>query len=181
MTKKQEFIIVDVDSIHPNSKKLEMYQTPENYENIKRNIESEGIIEPLLVNKNSKEIISGNLRYQVAKDLGINEVPVLYQVIDQEEMDIKSISTNQQRKKSYSEILKEIEFFEEYYNIKKGQRTDLNKEFKEIKEARDEFLKTHPRDTSDKLKAIKKMALKLYGKDSKNYKKVFKSIDDSKT
>jgi len=181
MAKKDMGTLVNINSIHPNKKKLEMYQNPENYETIKGNIEIEGIIEPLIVNEKTKEIISGNLRYQVAKDLGINEVPVLFQEIDQEEMDIKSISTNQQRKKSYSEILKEIEFFEEFYKIKKGQRTDLNKELKEIKEKRDEFLGTVPRDTSDKLKAISKMASDLYGEGSKKYASIFKSIDNHKT
>jgi ParB/RepB/Spo0J family partition protein len=181
MAKKNEVTMVNIDSIHPNKKKLEMYQTPENYENIKRSIENEGIIEPLLVNEITKEIISGNLRYQVARDLGIKEVPALFQEIDQEDMDIKSISTNQQRKKSYSEILKEIQFFEEYYKIKKGQRTDLNKEYKEIKEKRDESLKSIPRDTLDKLKNIDKMATALYGKGSKKYKSIFKSLDNHKT
>ncbi|RLD99550.1 MAG: hypothetical protein DRJ13_09755, partial [Bacteroidetes bacterium] len=148
---------------------------------IKRSIESEGIIEPLLVNENTKEIISGNLRYQVAKDLGINIVPVLYQEIDQEEMDIKSISTNQQRKKSYTEILKEIQFFEEYYKVKKGQRTDLNQDLKKIKDTRDELLKTVSRDTFDKIKSIDKMASDLYGKGSKKYESVFNSLDNNKT
>lgn len=181
MKKKSEVILVDITTIHPNKKKLEMYQTPENYNNIKWSIENEGIIEPLLVNEKTEEIISGNLRYQVALDLGIKEVPVLFQGVEQEEMDIKSISTNQQRKKTVTEILKEIQFFEEYYKIKKGQRTDLNKEYKKIKETRDEFLKTISRDTYDKIKAIDKMATDLYGKDSHKYNSVFSSLNKSKT
>lgn len=181
MKKKSEVILVDITTIHPNKKKLEMYQTPENYNNIKWSIENEGIIEPLLVNEKTKEIISGNLRYQVAKDLGIAEVPVLFQDVEQEEMDIKSISTNLQRKKSYTEILREAKFFEEYYQVKKGQRTDLNQEVKLIKEKRDEFLKTIPRDTLDKLKSIDKMATVLYGKESEKYKSIFKSLDNQKT
>lgn len=181
MEKKSEVILVNINTIHPNKKKLEMYQTPENYNNIKWSIENEGIIEPLLVNEKTKEIISGNLRYQVAVDLGIKEVPVLFQGVEQEEMDIKSISTNQQRKKTVTEILKEIQFFEEYYKIKKGQRTDLNKEYKKIKETRDEFLKTISRDTYDKIKAIDKMATDLYGKDSHKYNRVFSSLNKSKT
>jgi DNA modification methylase len=181
MTAKREVRRVNINEIHPNKKKLEMYQTPENYENIKQSIEKEGIIEPLIVNNKTHEIISGNLRYQVAKDLGITVVPVLYQDIDQEEMDIKSISTNQQRKKSYSEILKEMNFFEEHYKIKKGQRTDLNPELKKIKEERDEFIKAVPRDTRDKLKAIDKMASELYGEESKKYKSVLASLDNHKT
>lgn len=181
MEKKSEVILVNINTIHPNKKKLEMYQTPENYNNIKWSIENEGIIEPLLVNEKTKEIISGNLRYQVAKDLGIVEVPVLFQDVEQEEMDIKSISTNLQRKKSYTEILREAKFFEEYYQVKKGQRTDLNQEVKLIKEKRDEFLKTIPRDTLDKLKSIDKMATVLYGKESEKYKSIFKSLDNQKT
>ena len=172
---------VNIDEIHPNRKKLEMYQTPENYEIIKLNIEREGIIEPLLVNEETHEIISGNLRFQAAKELGITIVPVLFQNIDQEEMDIKSISTNQQRKKSYSEILREMKFFEQHYQIKKGQRTDLNPEKKKLKEERDNFLKSISRDTQVKLTAIDKMTSDLYGEGSKKYKSVLASLDKSKT
>jgi len=121
------------------------------------------------------------LRFQVAKDLGITLVPVIFQNIDQEEMDIISISTNQQRKKSYSEILKELNFFEEHYKIKKGQRTDLNPDLKNLKEKRDKFMKAVPRDTRDKLKAVDKMASELFGKESKQYKNVFTSLDKHKT
>lgn len=181
MKKKSEVILMSINSIHPNKKKLEMYQTPENYNNIKWSIENEGIIEPLLVNKKTKEIISGNLRYQVALELGIKEVPVLFQDVEQEEMDIKSISTNQQRKKSYSEILRELNFFEEHYKIKPGQRTDLNPELKKLKEERDKLYQTVPRDTRDKLKAIDKMASDLYGVGSKKYKSVLASLDNYKT
>lgn len=172
---------VNIDEIHPNRKKLEIYQTPENFEIIKLNIEREGIIEPLLVNEDTHEIISGNLRFQAAKELGITIVPVLFQNIDQEEMDIKSISTNQQRKKSYSEILREMKFFEQHYQIKKGQRTDLNPEKKKLKEERDNFLKSISRDTQVKLNAIDKMASDLYGEGTKKYKSVLASLDKSKT
>lgn len=64
MNKKSEFTLVNIDTIHPNQRKLEMYQTPENYNSIKLNIERVGIIEALLVNRKTYEIISGNLRYQ---------------------------------------------------------------------------------------------------------------------
>lgn len=181
MTAKREVRQVNIDDIHPNKKKLEIYQTPENYDNIKQNIEREGIIEPLIVNEKTHEIISGNLRYQVAMELGITIVPVLYKDIDQEEMDVKSISTNQQRKKSFSEILKELKFFEEHYQIKRGQRTDLNPELKKIKEERDKFIKAVPRDTREKLKAIDKLANDLHGVDLKEYKKMLASLDNHKT
>ena len=65
-------------------------------------------------------------------------------------MDVKSVSANQQRIKSYSEILKEIEFFEQHFKIKKFQRTDLDPEMKKIKENRDAALKGISRTTREK-------------------------------
>jgi len=166
----------------PNKKKQEVYQDkPQNYEEIKRNIKEHGIIEPLLVNKKTNVLISGNLRLQIAIELGLKEVPVIFQEIERKEMDIKSISTNQQRIKSHLEILKEIEFFEEHYKIKKGQRTDLNPELKKIKEDRDSFLKAHSRTTREKIKAIASLAEGIYGKDSEAFNGVFNSLDNGKT
>ena len=78
-------------------------------------------------------------------------------------------------------ILKEIQFFEEYYKVKKGQRTDLNQDLKKIKDTRDELLKTVSRDTFDKIKSIDKMASDLFGKGSKKYESVFNSLDNNKT
>jgi len=69
MVKKDVVVLVNINSICPNKKKLEMYQPPENYDNIKSSIENEGIIEPLIVNDKTKEIISGNIRYQIALSL----------------------------------------------------------------------------------------------------------------
>jgi len=157
-----------------------MYQVPENYDSIKLNIMEHGIIEPLLVNKETNVVISGNLRLQIAGELNIEKVPVIFKEIEKKEMDIKSISTNQNRIESYFEILKEIEFFENHYKVKKGGRTDLDPKQKEIKEKRDKFLKSVTRDTRDKVKMIDQIATKLYGKDSKKYKQVFNSLDSNK-
>ncbi len=65
-----------------------------------------------------------------------------------------------------------------YYNIKKGQRTDLNPELKKKKEQRDKALSYMSSDTIDKLKSIDKMATELYGKNSKEYQKIFQKLDD---
>jgi DNA modification methylase len=181
MKKKNAVTLVKTSLLIPNKKKKEMYETPENYDSIKLNIEDQGIIEPLLVNKETMEVISGNIRLQIALELNIKEVPVIFEKVDNDQMDIKSISTNQNRIKSYMEILKEIEFYEEHYKVKKGGRTDLDQEQKEIKSKRDSFLKSVTRDTRDKIKMIDKLATELYGKDSIKYKRVFQSLDNKKT
>ncbi len=78
-------------------------------------------------------------------------------------------------------ILREIKFFENYYKISKGQRTDLNPVLKKIKEERDNQLKSVPKSTQENLKRIDSMAAKLYRDGSKAYLNVFKSMDNHKT
>jgi len=119
MKEKDKITQVNPSTLIPNKTKIDIYQRPENYEEIKLNIEKHGILEPLLVNKKTNVIISGNLRLQIAIELGLEEIPVIFQVINEKEMSVKSISTNQQRVKSYP--------------VKKGQRTDLNPELKKSK------------------------------------------------
>jgi hypothetical protein len=181
MQKKGVIINVSPANLIPNKPKLEIYQDPSNYEAIKTSINLLGILEPLLVNRKTNVIISGNLRLQIALELGMTEIPVIYQDVPQNEMTIKSISTNQQRIKSSLEILKEIEFFEEHYKIKKGQRTDLDPEYKEIKDKRDSFLKSHSRTTREKIKKIATLAEGLYSRDTEEFNGIFKSIDNGKT
>ena len=181
MTNKNIVVKVSPSKLIPNKTKLDIYQAPSNYEEMKENIKEHGILEPLIVNKNTSVIISGNLRHQIALELGLTEVPVLFQEVEEEDMNLKSISTNQQRVKSTLEIFREIEFFEQHYKIKKGQRTDLNPELKEIKEKRDSFLKSHSRTKREKIKAVAKLAEGLYLKESEEFKGIFKSIDAGKT
>ncbi|MEN8250920.1 MAG: DNA methyltransferase [Bacteroidota bacterium] len=181
MPEKDTIVKVTPSLLIPNKTKLEIYQVPANYEEIKLNIEKHGILEPLLVNKKTNVVISGNLRLQIAIELGLEEIPVIFQIVDEKEMNVKSISTNQQRVKSYSDILKEIEFFEKQYPVTKGQRTDLNPELKKIKKERDAFLKKHSRTTREKVKAIASLGEELFGKESDEFKGLFKSLDNGKT
>ncbi len=52
---------------------------------------------------------------------------------------------------------------------------------KELKEKRDAFLNTYSRTTREKVKAIASLAAEIHGKDSDNYKGIFKSLDKGKT
>ena len=173
---------VNLSAITPNPTKLAMYQTvPENYASIKDNISKVGIIEPLLVNEDTKVIVSGNLRHQIATELGFQKIPVIFVKVEDEEMDLKSISTNQQRTKSTYQILKEIQFFEQHFNIRQGARTDLDPELKEMKEQRDELFTSISRDKRTKIKKIHQLASDLYGEETPEYFDVFKTIDIGKT
>jgi DNA modification methylase len=57
-------------------------------------------------------------------------------------------------------------------------RTDLDPELKEMKQKRDKTLQGISKDKQDKLKAIRKMATKLYGANTKEYNDVFNKIDN---
>ena len=181
MENKEIVTPVSPSTLIPNKTKTEIYKTPTNYEEIKKNIQERGILEPLLVNRKTNVIISGNLRLQIALELGLPVIPVILKDLAEEEMGIISISTNQQRIKSTLDILKEIRFYEEHYKIPRGGRTDKNPELKKIKEERDSFLKQHSKNTIEKLKAIDKLAVGLYPLDSEEYLGIFKTIDSGKT
>ena len=173
---------VELSTISPNPTKEEIYKSlPENYISIKENISKFGIIEPLLVNKDTKVIISGNLRYKIASELGYNKIPIILVSIEEDEMDLKSVSTNQQRIKSTYQILKEIQFFEQHFNIRQGARTDLDPELKEMKEQRDELFTLISRDKRSKIKKIHQLATDLYGEGTPEYLDVFTTIDNGKT
>ncbi len=170
-------VFVTTDSIRPNQTKMGIYGKPENYEKIKENISLMGVLVPLLVEEKTNEIISGNLRHQIALELNIEIVPVIFQNNSIDVNAIVAISTNQFRIKTSLEILNEIKFFEENYPVIKGQRSDLIPELKAIKENRDDHLKNISKDKQNKLKSIDKLANELFGRGTQNYLNVFKSID----
>ena len=109
----QNVVIVATESITSTSSQLGIYSIPENYELIKENIKRMGLITPLIVDVNSNEIISGNIRHQIALELGIQEVPVIYQEVTEVNKKALTLSTNIFRQKSSLEILREIEYFDE--------------------------------------------------------------------
>ena len=174
----QNVVIVATESITSTSSQLGIYNIPENYEMIKENIKRMGLITPLIVDVKSNEIISGNIRHQIALELGIQEVPVIYQEVNEDNKKALTLSSNIFRQKSSLEILREIEYFDEYFVVKKGMRTDLDPELKEMKTKRDKSLKGISKDKQNKLKAINKMARELYGEESEEYKAIFNSLDN---
>jgi site-specific DNA-methyltransferase (adenine-specific) len=175
---QNKVVYVATSSISPSLQTEFIYQMPENYESIKENIRRMGILTPLIVNTESKVIISGNLRHQIAIELSIDEVPVIFEKIKDDEALSVSISTNQYRKKSTLEILEEMKYFNGLFIVGKGRRTDLNPEMKELKKKRDEMLKEVSKDKQNKLKAIDRIASELYGHNSKEYQDVFNKMDD---
>ncbi len=153
--------VVAPQMLKKNSTTHSMYVVPVNYEEICNNIQEFGLLTPLLVNFNY-EIISGNLRHQIALDLGLEEVPVVFIDAPEEMKAVLSVSSNQFRLKSMVEIASEIRFYDEYYSVGKGRRTDLSPQLKVVKNEKDSAYKSIGQYTINKIKSIEKKLKELH-------------------
>lgn len=103
-----------------------IYGTPANYNDIRDNIRSFGIIQPIIVNKSTLEVISGNLRLKIALELNYSLVPVIYCELGGIDFMKLALSSNVHREKSLLDRYNEMKFIESYFNVTQGSRTDLN-------------------------------------------------------
>ncbi|MFZ4436157.1 MAG: DNA modification methylase [Flavobacterium psychrophilum] len=158
------FAVLAPQMLKKNSTTHSMYVVPVNYDEIRNNIQEFGLLTPLLVNFDY-EIISGNLRHQIALDLGLEEVPVVFIDVPEDMKAVLSVSSNKFRIKSISEIASEIRFYEQYYPVGRGKRTDLNPQNKLVKEEKDKAFKTIGQYKVNKIKSIEKKVIQLHGND----------------
>ena len=172
----QNVSVVAPQMLKKNSTTHSMYLVPVNYEEIRNNIQEFGLLTPLLVNFNY-EIISGNLRHQIALDLGLEEVPVVFIDAPEELKAVLSVSSNQFRVKSYVEIASEIRFYDEYYSIGRGVRTDLNPQMKVVKNEKDTAYKSIGQYKINKIKSIEKKVIQLHGNNIEKLNKELSKID----
>ena len=159
----KDIVQVSTGNLVLNQTMCDIYSTPENYKEIKGNIQKYGIIQPLLVNESDDQVISGNLRLKIAIELGIDSVPVCYQNLSTNELDIIAFSTNQQRVKSHEDKYRELQFIKKYFSISQGSRTDLSTQLKEESLIRKEISKgisTYEINTYNK---IEKLGKELFG------------------
>ena len=168
---------VDPNQLKENEVSKKLYSIPENYEMMKENISQFGILEPLIVTDNVVE--SGNLRLQIAKELELEKVPVIYQAKKDIKAEILAVSHGQQRVKKYSEILAEYEILEAEYPVGKGCRTDLDPAKKNNAEKKKAL--NISKAKLNQLKAIKVLAKELYYDNITEYNKVWSNIDSEKS
>ena len=109
---------------HPISS--EMY-TLSDLENLKENIEVNGLLVPLVIDQNN-QVVSGNRRLECLIQLGWEKVDVqVVEVNDDEDLKYLVYSYNKQRKKTTSEILNEIYMLRDYYSVGSGYKRHVNK------------------------------------------------------
>ena len=160
---KNQIVAVNVNDLILNQTIVDLYSTPENYAEMKTNIEQFGVIQPIIVNESNLVVVSGNLRLQIARELGFEIVPVIFCELSQDELNIVALSTNQQRKKSKLDILKEMEFIEKYFNVGQGSRTDLNPQLKEEAGRKKNALSNISKYDQDQVKKAQRLSSELFG------------------
>jgi DNA modification methylase len=171
---------VSPKSINRNIELSNLYRIPYNYEMIKDNISTVGIITPLIVNSSNNIIVSGNLRHMIAIELGIPLVPVFFVKLT-DDMRLVSLSSNLQRDKSTIDKYKEMMLYKELFPVKRGNRSDLFPELKELREERDIALSPYSKDTKDKMSSIGVMCKELFPYEPTKLEGYFNEIDNGKS
>ena len=113
-----EICLVDVAELelNPLSEALYGADVPEA---LKASIEEEGIASPIIVSRSSGRVLSGNTRLKIAKQVGVETVPVVYieGVLTEEEETNFVLTYNVEREKTNEMRVHE---FMEYRRIEKG-------------------------------------------------------------
>jgi DNA modification methylase len=125
-TQEKGIKLLDPQLLIINEEIESIYGTPANYDDIRDNIRSFGIIQPIIVNKSTLEVISGNLRLKIALELNYSLVPVIYCELGGIDFMKLALSSNVHREKSLLDRYNEMKFIESYFNVNQGSRTDLN-------------------------------------------------------
>ena len=160
-----------------------LYTTDEQFNELLKSIELDGILEPLIVraienisNNTQYEVISGNRRLRVARKLKIKKIPVIIRDLEKITEGL-IVSHNQYREKKPSEILREILIINERYGLRQGVRTDKNPQAKRGKELKDQLINKHTKSKIDKLLRIDKLITTLSSEDSNIREKLLKHLD----
>lgn len=175
--KHGEIVWINPNELVENKIASKLYSIPENYDMMKENIRQVGILEPIIVIDNVVE--SGNLRLRIAKELGFETVPVIFQPKSDVNANLRVVSHGQQRVKKYSEILAEYKILEAEYPVGKGCRTDLDPAKKCNVEKKKALNISKAKLIM--LKNIEKLGEELHGTDSTEYQKIWKEVDSEKT
>lgn len=175
---KNQVVAVNTKDLVLNQTIVDLYSTPENYEDIKNNILEFGVIQPILVNRSNLVVVSGNLRLKIARELGYEDVPVIFCDLSDDELNLVALSTNKQRKKSKLDILKEIDFIEKYFNVGQGSRTDLNPQLKEEADRKKSALSGISKYDQDQVKKAQRLSSELFGESANDVLKTeFAKVD----
>jgi ParB-like chromosome segregation protein Spo0J len=70
--------LVRLSELKVNQSILALKSNLKNYSKLKKQVKSNGIVEPLIVDQTTKIIIDGHLRFKILLELGITAVAVVF-------------------------------------------------------------------------------------------------------
>jgi hypothetical protein len=122
-----EVVRVSIDKIKQNPINFEIYSSKHTKEDedLENSIQLYGQLEPVLVNQNTNQLISGHRRYNTLKRLGLDKINVIYKSVDVLET-IELIQSNRHRDKSL------VERVNEYRTLKSQMKSLPLKKRKEL-------------------------------------------------
>lgn len=91
--KAKEIKIVEIDSIIPNPENNNEHSEHQK-EQLKKAIKYNGFRSPLTVSNRSGFLVKGHLRLEVAKELGLTHVPVIFQDYDNEAQEYADLTAD---------------------------------------------------------------------------------------
>lgn len=126
-----EVVQLDPKSLRPHPLNEYIYSPSvgEDHEALKASIRHNGILEPLQVDP-TNQIVAGHRRWRIALEIELSSVPAIYKVYEDDlAITTALIESNRQRRKTFSETMREAEVLEkveaERAKARQGHRTDL--------------------------------------------------------
>lgn len=114
---------VPISRLRPHPKNAEYFSPPseEEYEALKHSIASEGVRDPLKVTPDYT-VVAGHLRLEIARELGLEKVPIQIVDGDPEYLEYLLIADNEERRVCQDPIkkAKRAEFLKRYWGVRQG-------------------------------------------------------------
>jgi len=115
---------IHIDRLKPHPKNAEYFADlgGDKYEELKRSIATNGIRDPLKILPDGT-ILAGHQRYRIARELGIQQVPVAIYDVSPEEAEYLLIADNEERRGEDNDPMRKArraKFLAEYWGVQRG-------------------------------------------------------------
>jgi ParB family chromosome partitioning protein len=153
-------VTISTDKLIENPETKKIYGSSDD-STLKLSISLLGVLEPLIVfqvgDSDQYQIISGNRRLSVAKELGLSELPAT--IINPKNIDkVITIGHNEQRRKLPSHYIREYRTYNDLHNLTQGKKST---ESKEAIEQRNQLFRDIAKSTLDRYLSIDRIDQKM--------------------
>ncbi len=102
-----EVVYVPIDDVKPNSYNPNR-QDPATMDLLKRSILEDGFTQPIIAQLSTKVIVDGEHRWRAARDLGMEQIPVVFVDMTEEQMRVSTLRHNRARGSEDVELSTEV-------------------------------------------------------------------------